>query len=169
MMLLASVAFGHRPAICWPSMSFPTTFRMPKYCKRASFSSPTACCAERPDSSASSRARIAVGASAFDILPTRGVLEAGQKCIVEFAYYARPGQKASTTAVCSVEGGPTYTLPVSADSNAIKYRPPTMCMHATTHCVPDVQCSQPRCPCPIDIAAMHLNAFKVRTEPQTMR
>ena len=86
------------------------------------------CCAERPDSSASNRAKIAVGASAFDILPTRGVLKAGQSCTVEFAYYARPGQKASTTAVCDVEGGPTYTLPVSADSNAIKYRPLTTCM-----------------------------------------
>lgn len=134
MMLLAAVNFGYSPAICWSSVSFPATHIMPKYCERAGLSSPKACCAERPDSSASSRARIAVGATAFDILPTRGVLEAGQTCIVEFAYYARPGQMASTTAVCSVEGGPTYTLPVSADSNAIKYRPPTMCMHATTHC-----------------------------------
>lgn len=85
-------------------------------------------CAERPDSSASTHGRTAVGASAFDILPTRGVLEAGQTCTVEFAYYARPGQKASATAVCDVEGGPTYSLPVSADSNAIKYRPWTLCM-----------------------------------------
>lgn len=76
--------------------------------------------AERPESAASNHARIAVGASAFDILPTRGVLQAGQSRTVEFAYYARPGQKASTSAVCDVEGGPTYALPVSADSNAIK-------------------------------------------------
>lgn len=100
---------------------------VPKYCAQAGFSSLAACCAERPDSSASSRGRLAIGASAFDILPTRGVLEAGQKCTVEFAYYARPGQKASTTAVCDVEGGPTYTLPVSADSNAIKYTPSSLC------------------------------------------
>ena len=84
--------------------------------------------AERPDSSASNHARIAVGASAFDILPTQGVLKAGQTCTIEFAYYARPGQKASTTAVCEVEGGPTYTLPVSADSNAIKYMSWSSCM-----------------------------------------
>ena len=76
--------------------------------------------ADRPDSSASNHSRIAVGASAFDILPTRGVLKAGQSRTVEFAYYARPGQKASTSAVCDVDGGPTYTLPVTADSNAIK-------------------------------------------------
>lgn len=84
--------------------------------------------AERPDSSASNHARITVGASAFDILPTRGVLKAGQTCTIEFAYYARPGQKASTTAVCEVEGGPTYTLLVSADSNAIKYTSFFTCM-----------------------------------------
>jgi hypothetical protein len=77
--------------------------------------------AERPQSSASNHAKVAVGASAFDILPTRGMLNAGESRTVEFAYYARPGQKASTNAVCEVEGGPTYTLPVTADSNAIKY------------------------------------------------
>jgi hypothetical protein len=77
--------------------------------------------AERPQSSASNHAKVAVGASAFDILPTRGMLKAGESRTVEFAYYARPGQKASTNAVCEVEGGPTYTLPVTADSNAIKY------------------------------------------------
>ena len=92
------------------------------------FCSQTVCCAGRPDSSASTRGRVAVGASAFDILPTRGVLEAGQTCTVEFAYYARPRQKASATAVCDVEGGPTYSLPISADSNAIKYTPWTLCM-----------------------------------------
>lgn len=77
--------------------------------------------AELPQSSASNQAKIAVGASAFDILPTRGMLKAGESRTVEFAYYARRGQKASTNAVCEVEGGPTYTLPVTADSNAIKY------------------------------------------------
>ncbi|KAL0040642.1 hypothetical protein WJX79_000331 [Trebouxia sp. C0005] len=76
---------------------------------------------ELPQSSASNQAKIAVGASAFDILPTRGMLKAGESRTVEFAYYARRGQKASTNAVCEVEGGPTYTLPVTADSNAIKY------------------------------------------------
>lgn len=77
--------------------------------------------ADGPQSSASNHAKVAVGASAFDILPTRGMLKAGESRTVEFAYYARPGQKASTNAVCEVEGGPTYTLPVTADSNAIKY------------------------------------------------
>ena len=78
------------------------------------------CFAARPDSSASNHAKLAVGASAFDILPIRGVLRAGQMFPVEFAYYARPGQKASSTAVCEVDGGPTYMLSVAADSNAIK-------------------------------------------------
>lgn len=86
------------------------------------------CVADCPDSSASSHGKVAVGASAFDILPTRGVLKAGQTQAVEFAYYARPGEKAAATAVCEVEGGPTYTLPVSADSNAIKYRLLTICI-----------------------------------------
>ena len=76
--------------------------------------------AERPNSSPSNHGKTLAGASAFDILPTRGVLKAGQSQSVEFAYYARPGQKASTNAVCDVEGGPTYTLPGTADSSAIK-------------------------------------------------
>ena len=76
--------------------------------------------ADVPSSSASNHGKTLAGASAFDILPTRGVLKAGQSQPVEFAYYARPGQKASTNAVCDVEGGPTYTVPVNADSNAIK-------------------------------------------------
>ena len=72
-------------------------------------------------SATSNHGKTAVGASAFDILPTRGVLKAGHSRTVEFAYYARPGQKAATDAVCDVEGGPSYTMPVTADSNAIKY------------------------------------------------
>lgn len=78
--------------------------------------------AERPGSGASTLQppKVAAGAAAFDILPTRGVLRAGQSCEVEFSYYALPGQKAYARAVCDVEGGPQYALPVSADSNAIK-------------------------------------------------
>lgn len=57
---------------------------------------------------------------AFDILPIRGVLPAGQSEIVEFSYFAFPNQKMTGTALCEIEGGPTYEMPFSAESNAIR-------------------------------------------------
>lgn len=77
--------------------------------------------AARPESSQSTvRGRSPAGAKAFDIMPVRGVLKAGCSQRVEFAYYALPGQKAVANAVCEVVGGPCYTLPLTAESNAIR-------------------------------------------------
>lgn len=77
--------------------------------------------ADRPDSSRSvARLKPLAGAEAFDILPTKGTLGAGQSQCIECAYYALPGQRAAALAVCQVEGGPSYRLPLSAESNAMK-------------------------------------------------
>ena len=77
--------------------------------------------ADQPDSSRSTaRLKPPAGAEAFDILPTQGTLGAGQSQCIECAYYALPGQRAAALAVCQVEGGPSYRLPLSAESNAMK-------------------------------------------------
>ena len=57
----------------------------------------------------------------FDILPTSGVVPAGEKCEVEFTFFAQQGTRAAATAVCEVTGGPTYEIPITADSSVIKY------------------------------------------------
>ncbi|QDZ25387.1 hypothetical protein HOP50_17g79270 [Chloropicon primus] len=57
----------------------------------------------------------------FDILPTSGVVPAGEKCNIEFTFFAQQGTRASATAVCEVMGGPTYEIPITADSSVIKY------------------------------------------------
>ena len=83
----------------------------------------TASClpADQADSERSTpRGRTVAGADAFDILPTRGRLAAGCSQVMECSYYALPGQRAAALAVCEVEGGPSYRLPMSAESNAIK-------------------------------------------------
>ncbi|KAK9824158.1 hypothetical protein WJX72_008157 [[Myrmecia] bisecta] len=60
-------------------------------------------------------------ASMFDILPISGCLPPGAAQRVEFSYYALPAQKAAAVAICEVEGGPTYSVPLSAESSSIKY------------------------------------------------
>ncbi|GMH35419.1 hypothetical protein BSKO_03287 [Bryopsis sp. KO-2023] len=57
----------------------------------------------------------------FDILPIKGVLEPGEVERMEFSYFAYPGQKSSAIAVCHVDGGPDYEMPLIAESNSIKF------------------------------------------------
>ncbi|GFH15841.1 rhodanese domain-containing protein [Haematococcus lacustris] len=57
----------------------------------------------------------------FDIMPINGVLKAGASETITFAFFAYPGVKASATAMCLVEGGPTYQVAMSGESNNIKY------------------------------------------------
>jgi hydrocephalus-inducing protein len=57
----------------------------------------------------------------FDILPVNGVLRPGQTETITCAFFAFPGVKASATAMCLVEGGPTYQVSMSGESNNIKY------------------------------------------------
>ena len=57
----------------------------------------------------------------FDILPMRGIIPAGEKCDIEFTFFAQQGTRASAIAICEVAGGPTYEIPITADSSIIKY------------------------------------------------
>jgi hydrocephalus-inducing protein len=57
----------------------------------------------------------------FDILPVNGVLRPGETETITCAFFAFPGVKASATAMCLVEGGPTYQVSMSGESNNIKY------------------------------------------------
>ena len=59
---------------------------------------------------------------AFDILPIRGFLEAGASETVELLYKGGHAAKARATAICEVVGGPTYELPLSADTSEVQYK-----------------------------------------------
>lgn len=58
----------------------------------------------------------------FDILPVSGTLAPGETEHVEFTFYAGSAISYQGTAVCSVDGGPDYELPISGDSNLVTYR-----------------------------------------------
>lgn len=58
----------------------------------------------------------------FDILPVSGVLQPGQSENVEFTFYAGNGINYTGMAVCSVDGGPDYDVPISGDSNFVEHR-----------------------------------------------
>ncbi|KXZ49496.1 hypothetical protein GPECTOR_21g722 [Gonium pectorale] len=57
----------------------------------------------------------------FDVMPIRGVLRPGEAETMTFSFFAYPGVRASCAAVCQVEGGPSYTVNLSGESNNIKY------------------------------------------------
>jgi hydrocephalus-inducing protein len=58
----------------------------------------------------------------FDILPVSGILQPGQTENVEFTFYSGNGINYSGMAVCSVDGGPDYDVPITGDSNFVNYR-----------------------------------------------
>jgi hydrocephalus-inducing protein len=58
----------------------------------------------------------------FDILPVSGRLEPGQEENVEFTYQAGNGILYNGVAVCSVDGGPDYEVPITGDSNEVQYK-----------------------------------------------
>jgi hydrocephalus-inducing protein len=60
-------------------------------------------------------------AQLFDILPIKGLLRPGETETVNFSFFAFPGVKAAASAICLVEGGPSYTVSMSGESNYIKY------------------------------------------------
>ena len=60
-------------------------------------------------------------AQLFDILPIKGLLRPGEVETVNFSFFAFPGVKAAASALCLVEGGPSYTVSMSGESNYIKY------------------------------------------------
>jgi hydrocephalus-inducing protein len=58
----------------------------------------------------------------FDILPVSGVLSPGQTETVEFTYYSGHGLTYNGIAVCSVDGGPDYEVPIVGESSFVSYR-----------------------------------------------
>ena len=58
----------------------------------------------------------------FDILPVSGILHPGETETVEFTYYAGHGQAYNGIAVCSVDGGPDYQIPLKGDSSTITFK-----------------------------------------------
>ena len=58
----------------------------------------------------------------FDILPVSGVLMPGQTETVEFTYYAGHALSYNGIAVCSVDGGPDYEVPIVGESSNVKFK-----------------------------------------------
>lgn len=58
----------------------------------------------------------------FDILPVSGILHPGETETVEFTFYAGHGMNYNGIAVCSIEGGPDYQIPLSGESSFVSYK-----------------------------------------------
>lgn len=58
----------------------------------------------------------------FDILPVSGILMPGQTETVEFTYYSGHGLTYNGIAVCSVDGGPDYEVPIIGESSFVTYK-----------------------------------------------
>ncbi|KAL1499824.1 hypothetical protein AB1Y20_012509 [Prymnesium parvum] len=58
----------------------------------------------------------------FDVLPIRGTLPPGGSDTVELYYKGGINSKARAVALCEVAGGPSYELPLVAESATVSYR-----------------------------------------------
>ena len=58
----------------------------------------------------------------FDILPVSGILQPNQTENVEFTFYAGNGLTYNGMAVCSVDGGPDYDVPITGSSHTVNYK-----------------------------------------------
>ena len=58
----------------------------------------------------------------FDILPVSGMLQPGQSETVEFTFYSGHGLLYNGVAVCSVDGGPDYEVPIVGESSFVSYK-----------------------------------------------
>lgn len=58
----------------------------------------------------------------FDILPVSGILMPGQTETVEFTFYSGHGLTYNGIAVCSVDGGPDYEVPIVGESSFVSYK-----------------------------------------------
>jgi hydrocephalus-inducing protein len=58
----------------------------------------------------------------FDILPVSGRLEPGQTENVEFTYQSGHGLLYNGIAVCSVDGGPDYEVPILGESSFVDFK-----------------------------------------------
>ncbi|NXK09844.1 HYDIN protein, partial [Herpetotheres cachinnans] len=57
----------------------------------------------------------------FDVLPLYGVLPPGESQWVTFTFFGHTNIVAHVTALCSVEGGPTYEIALSGEASLINY------------------------------------------------
>eukprot|EP01041_Mallomonas_annulata_P003640 gene3640-7257_t len=57
----------------------------------------------------------------FDILPIRSLLGPGQSEDLEFVMFGHENNKFTGTAVCAVEGGPEYTIPLKGEASTVSY------------------------------------------------
>lgn len=57
----------------------------------------------------------------FDILPTYAVLQPGQSEQVKLTFFGHANIVARVTALCKVEGGPTYEITLSGEASLIHY------------------------------------------------
>ncbi|XP_056371926.1 hydrocephalus-inducing protein-like, partial [Oenanthe melanoleuca] len=58
---------------------------------------------------------------AFSILPQSGVLQPGERQRVSFTFSGHPDTLASATALCHVEGGPTYEVELTGEASCVSY------------------------------------------------
>ncbi|XP_074751148.1 hydrocephalus-inducing protein homolog [Athene noctua] len=57
----------------------------------------------------------------FDVLPPYGVLQPGESQRVTFTFFGHTNIAARVTALCKVEGGPTYEIALSGEASLISY------------------------------------------------
>ncbi|XP_062355745.1 hydrocephalus-inducing protein homolog [Cinclus cinclus] len=57
----------------------------------------------------------------FSILPQSGVLQPGERQKVSFSFFGHLNTIASVTALCHVEGGPTYEVELTGEASCISY------------------------------------------------
>ncbi|KAM7020631.1 hydrocephalus-inducing protein-like isoform 3-T3 [Acridotheres tristis] len=62
-----------------------------------------------------------LGAEAFSILPQSGVLQPGERQQVSFTFSGHLNTTASVTALCHVEGGPTYEVGLTGEASYLSY------------------------------------------------
>ncbi|XP_068024510.1 hydrocephalus-inducing protein homolog [Melanerpes formicivorus] len=60
-------------------------------------------------------------AKVFDVLPLHGVLQPGHSQQVTFSFFGHPNVVASATALCRVQGGPSYQLSLRGEASLISY------------------------------------------------
>ncbi|XP_035679087.1 LOW QUALITY PROTEIN: hydrocephalus-inducing protein homolog [Branchiostoma floridae] len=58
----------------------------------------------------------------FDILPLYGILHPGETQRVSFTFYGHSGIGCNATAICEVEGGPTYEVTLKGEASLLEYR-----------------------------------------------
>ncbi|XP_062355746.1 hydrocephalus-inducing protein homolog [Cinclus cinclus] len=57
----------------------------------------------------------------FSVLPQSGVLQPGERQKVSFSFFGHLNTIASVTALCHVEGGPTYEVELTGEASCISY------------------------------------------------